>query len=85
MLLALWQSVAQGRVRLNPEVRKRLWHLVSRGNDRGRSQHHPKVSATTNRLEDWLGRLKPRARLTRGLETEAGALNFVGLMTRTMA
>ena len=60
VLLALWQSVAQGRVRLDPEVRKLLWHLVSRWNDLVRSQHHPKVSATTNRLEGWFGRLKPR-------------------------
>ena len=34
---------------------------------------------------DWFGRFKPRARLTRGLKTEAGALNFVRLMARSMA
>ncbi len=72
-------------MRLDPEVRKRLWHLVARGNDLVRSQHHPRVSATTNRLEGWFGRLKARARLTRGLKTESGALNFVGLMARAMA
>ena len=33
----------------------------------------------------WFGRFKPRARLTRGLKTEAGALNFVRLMARSMA
>ena len=33
----------------------------------------------------WFGRFKPRARLTRGLKTEAGALNFVHLMARSMA
>ena len=27
VLPALWQSVAQGRVHLDPEVRQRLWHL----------------------------------------------------------
>ena len=85
VLLELWQAVAQGRVPLDPEVRQRLWHLVSRWNDPVRSQHNPKVSATTNQLEGWLGRLKPRARLTRGLKTEVGALNFVGLMARAMA
>ena len=85
VLLGLWQAVAQGRVRLHPEVCQRLWHLVVRWNDLVRSQDHPKVSATTNRLEGWFGRLKPRARLTRGLKTEAGARNFVGLMARSMA
>ena len=85
VLLGRWQAVAQGRVRLHPEVRQRLWHLVVRWNDLVRSQHQPKVSATTHRLEGWCGRLKPRARLTRRLKTEAGALNFVGLMARAMA
>ena len=55
VLLALWQSVAQGRVPLDPEVRQRLWHLVSRWNDRVRSQHHPKVSAITHRLGRLVG------------------------------
>ena len=85
VLLALWQAVAQGRVRLHPEVCPRLWHLVVRGHDLVRSRHNPKVSATTNRLEGWLGRFKPRARLTRGLKTEAGTRHFVGLMVRGMA
>ena len=66
ILLDLWQAVAQGRVRLDPEVCKLLWHLVARWHDLVRSQHNPKVPATTNRLEGWLGRFKPRARLTRG-------------------
>ena len=30
------------------------------------------------------GRFQPRARLTRGLKTEAGARHFVGLMARGM-
>ena len=42
------------------------------------SQHDPKVPASTNRLEGWFGHFKPRARLTRGLKTEARALNFAG-------
>ena len=72
-------------MRLHPEVRKRLWHLVERCHERVRSQGNPKVSASPHRLEGWLGRLKPRARLTRGLKTETGALNFVCLMARGMA
>ena len=85
VLLALWQAVAQGRVRLDPEVRQRLWHLVVRGHDLVRSQHHPQVPASTTRREGWFGRFKPRARLTRGLKTEAGTRHFVGLMARGMA
>ena len=63
----------QGRVRLRPEVWKLLWHLVERWHELVRSQGNPKVPASTNRLEGWFGRFKPRARLTRGLKTEAGA------------
>ena len=85
VLLALWEAVRQGRVRLHPEVRKLLWHLVERWHELVRSQDHPGVPASTNRLEGWFGRFKPRARLTRGLKTEAGALNFVCLMARGMA
>ncbi|MXZ42676.1 MAG: hypothetical protein F4Z18_13130 [Caldilineaceae bacterium SB0666_bin_21] len=85
VLLGLWEAVMQGRVRLRPEVRKLLWHLVERWHELVRSQENPKVPATTNRLEGWFGRFKPRARLTRGLKTEAGALNFVRLMARSMA
>ena len=85
VLLALWEAVMQGRVRLHPEVRKLLWHLVERWHDLVSSQGNPGVPASTNRLEGWLGRCKPRARLTRGLKTETGALNFVCLMARGMA
>ena len=85
VLLALWEAVMQGRVRLRPEGRKLLWHLVERWHELVRSQENPTVPATTNRLEGWFGRFKPRARLTRGLKTEAGALNFVRLMARSMA
>ncbi len=82
---ALWQAVAQGRVRLDPEVRPRLWHLVVRWHDLVRSQRNANIPASTNRLEGWFGRCKLRARLTRGLKTEAGAHHFVGLMARGMA
>ena len=68
---AVAQAVARGRVRLNPEVCKLLGHLVARGNDLVRSRRHPDVPASTNRLEGWFGHLKFRARLTRGLKTEA--------------
>ncbi|MCY4522822.1 MAG: transposase, partial [Caldilineaceae bacterium] len=67
VLRALWEAVMQGRVRLHPEVRKLLWHLVERWHELVRSQDHPRVPASTNRLEGWSGalraRFKPRARL----------------------
>ena len=59
VLLGLWQAVAQGRVRLDPEVRKLLWHLVARWNDRVRSQRNPDTPASTHRLEGWFGRPGP--------------------------
>ena len=82
--LALWPAVAQGRVRRHPEVCQLRWPLVVRGHDRVRRPHNPKVS-TTNRLAGWLGRFKPRARLARGLKTEAGTRHCVGLMARSRA
>ena len=85
ILLALWEAVRPRRVRLEPEVRKRLWHRVERGHDLVRSPRNPKGPASTHRLEGWLGRCKPRARLARGLKTETGALNFVRLMAQGMA
>ena len=72
ILLVLWQAVAQGRVHLAPEVRDLLCHLVERWHDLVCSQRHPTIPASTNRLEGWFGRFKPRARLPRGLKTEAG-------------
>lgn len=36
-------------------------------------------------VRGWFGHFKPRARLTRGLKTEAGARHFVGLMACGMA
>ena len=85
VLRVLWEAVLQGCVRLQPEVRKRLWHLGERGPDGGRSQGHPKGPTATHRLEGWLGRFKPRTRLTRGRKTEAGVLNFVRLRARGRA
>lgn len=43
-----------------------------------RSQHNPRVPASTNRIEIGFGRFKPWPRLARGLKTEAGTRPFVG-------
>ncbi|MXZ23470.1 MAG: hypothetical protein F4Y80_01165 [Caldilineaceae bacterium SB0665_bin_21] len=53
-----------------PDMRKLLWHLVERWHELVCSQGNSKVPAFTNRLEGWFGRVKPWARLTRGLKTE---------------
>ena len=74
VLLGLWQLMARGR--LNLEVRKLLWHLVTRWNNLMCSQRHPDIPASTHRF----GRFKLRARLARGLKTKAGPRYFVGLM-----
>lgn len=83
--LGLWEAVAQGRVRLRDPVRNLLFHLVENWADRVRSERDPDVPASTNRIEGWFGRFKPRARLARGLKTDAGALNFGHLMAQGMA
>ncbi|MCY4521643.1 MAG: hypothetical protein OXC13_12800 [Caldilineaceae bacterium] len=49
VLLHLWEAVMQGRVRLHPEVRALLRHLVEGWNDLVRSQWDPAVPASTNR------------------------------------
>ena len=85
VLLGLWEAVAQGRVRLKEPVRNLLFHLVENWADLVRSGRDPDVPAPPNRIEGWFGRFKPRARLARGLKTEAGALNFVHLMAEGMA
>ena len=71
--LAPRETVMQGRVRLQPEVRKRLWHLVECWHELVRSQGHqghPKVPASPHRLEGWRGRFQPGTRLTRGAGAE---------------
>ncbi len=59
VLLALREAVMQGRVRLRPEVRKLLWHLVDRGHDLVRNQGNPKVPASTHRPGAGFGRSGP--------------------------
>ena len=51
----------------------------------GRWQRGPAVPIGTNRLEGWCGWFKPRARLARGLKTEAGARNLLQLVAHAMA
>ena len=51
VLLALWEAVMQGCVRLQPEVRKLLGHLGVRLHELVCSQRNSKESASTNRLE----------------------------------
>ena len=49
VLLALWATVMQRWVRLDPEVRKLLWHLAEHWHDLVRSQGDPTVPASPHR------------------------------------
>ena len=73
----------QGRVRLQPEVANccgTLWNADTiRCAARGTPRCPPRQPAG-----GWFGRFQPRARLTRGLKTEAGALSFVRLTARSV-
>lgn len=59
VLLALCQVVTQGWVRLDPEVCKLLWHLVTRWHDLVCSQRYPDIHVSTNRPEGGLGASTP--------------------------
>ena len=73
----------QGRVRLHPEVRKRLWHLVERWHELVRSQRDPAIPAPPT-AGGMVRPFRPRVRLTRG-EDRSQHPSFVRLMTRGMA
>ncbi len=45
----------------------------------------PGLPATTNCLEGWVGRSRPRVRLTCGLKTLMGTLHFLALSTASLA
>ena len=75
----------QGHVRLQPEVRKLLWHLMEHWHHLVRSQGNSKVPASNNRPEGWFDRFKPRDCQTQRLKTETGTLNFVRLIARGIA
>ena len=77
--------MVQRQVRRDPEGHKLLWHGVARGNNRVHSQGHPDIPASPAGSRAGSERLKPRARLTRGLKTEAGTRHFVDLMAHGMA
>ena len=49
----------QGRVRLWPEVRKLLWHLVERWHELVRSQGNPQGARLHQLAGGWFGRFKP--------------------------
>ncbi len=81
VLLPILRRLARERPPEAGPVLLTLWEAVMQG----RVRLYPKVPASTYRLEGWFGRFQPRGRLTRGLKTEAGALNFVCLTARGMA
>ena len=82
VMLNLWQTGPQDRVRLKKPVRNLLFHLVERWPDLVRSQHDPEVPASTNRLEGWFGRSGPgpawRGAEDRGRRPQLRALDGPG-------
>ena len=73
VLLPILQRLARARLPEAGPVLPGLWHLVARWNNLVRSRRNPDIPASTHRLEGWFGRLKPRARLARGLKTHGMA------------
>ena len=66
--------------KLPPELRRLAVHLLDRWRQMTLHQRREGVPESTNWLEGRFGRIKPRYRSTRGLKTDAGALNFMAVV-----
>ena len=75
----------QGVIRLSPPVLALVEHVMDRWNDLVRCVRDPSIPSSTNRLEGWFGRFKPRAWLARGLKTPQGAQGFPHLLAGNLA
>ena len=84
-LLVCCEWAHQGVVRLSPPVLALVEHVMDRGNDLVRCVRDPAIPSSTNLLEGWFGRFKPRARLARGLKTPQGAQGFLHLLAGNLA
>ena len=62
------------------ELRRLAVHLQERWRQMTLHQREPEVPNTTNWLEGRFGRIKPRYKLTRGLNSAAGAANFMAVL-----
>ena len=85
LLLVCCEWAHQGAVRLSPPVLALVEHVMDRGNDLVRCVRNPAIPASTNLLEGWFGRVKPRARRARGLKTPQGAQAFLHLLAGNLA
>ena len=85
LLLVCCEWAHQGVLRLSPPVLALVEHVMDRWNDLVRCVRDPTIPSSTNRLEGWFGRFKPRARLARGLKTPHGAQAFLHLLAGNLA
>jgi len=85
LLLVCCEWAHQGVIRLSPPVLALVEHVMDRWNDLVRCVRDPAIPSSTNRLEGWFGRFKPRARLARGLKTPQGAQAFLHLLAGNLA
>ena len=63
------------------ELRRLAAHFQERWRQRTRHQKEPEIPDSANGLEGKFGRIKPRYRLTRGLKSDAGAVNFMAVLS----
>jgi len=85
LLLVCCEWTHQGVIRLSPPMLALVEHVMDRWNDLVRCVRDPSVPSSTNLLEGWFGRCKPRARLARGLKTPQGAQAFLHLLAGNLA
>ena len=77
LLLVCCEWAHQGVIRLSPPVLSLVEHVMDRWNDLVRCVRDPTIPSSTNRLEGWFGRFKPRTRLARGLKTPQAFLHLL--------
>ena len=70
---------------LPDELRWAITHLLVKWRELTLHQRRANVPNSTNWLEGRFGRIKPRYRMTRGLKTDAGALNFMAVVCDVLA
>ncbi len=73
------------RGRLPDEMRWVVTHLLVKWRELTLHQRRAGAPNSTNWLEGRFGRIKPRYRATRGLKSDAGALNFMSVVCDALA
>ena len=71
--------------RLPSELKRLVIHLLERWRQMTLHQRRSGVPNSTNWLEGRFGRIKPRYRMTRGLKTDSGAVNFMAVVCDVLA